>query len=606
MKPRGPLNSKVLKSRFPNVYGEFFSKCQLVVSASHFLTWAGEYVGYWGGLTLLQKIPLRTYIGLEIIPGLKEKNIITIENDAKSYSLQKDRFLQDRYEHLAQQRLLEFVNSHFKFPLERAGKNIKFHILSELPLGSSGSSGALSSALAGILTLENDIIMSKNIEEWKNYSSMDLIKKDGLKFNSVFRLAWKISNVYQGGHTSGGTLFSILLPGHSPIFYCINEKENFKFPLEVGMDFDIFDKIPVYGGRIEELFHLKKISSLPIDFALVSLGEPRGTSSFSTLELREAFDKANKFGSKNLKEFFNLKKDINFLFRRKNNIWQAVLQVMNGLNLQILMMLGELFKQGAREDVLRSFLRTIDKHQILFMLLGVDSPQLETVNSIIHQEAFRIDELGAGIKSASTTKKGIILFALPYGRGQQIIDKIILRVEKETDSDLQIIYASWLDGIEEEGMKIEQDLKNGVYSEFISKNTVKILDFSQKKPNYLFLTPEEFNQQKKKIDLLLVEGEGKIYVKGKPLTSRELHSKKATIELLKILLQQKGKEIFNNELPVSSYAKDRYELQSKIVIPLLRAIEKRTKKKLDLKVKGGIINFSLQLNPGQVKIWLVS
>ncbi len=612
MKPRNSLNSEVLKNRFPDVYREFFSKCQLVVSAPHFFTWAGEYTGNWGGMVIMQKIPLRIYIGLELIPISKSQNRISIEDDAKSYSIKECRFKQDRYEHPIQQRLLKFLNDNYS--QKKKNQNIKLHILSELPLGGSGSISALSSILASLLALKNRDIAFKDIQKWKDCSSQDLIKKKSLKFDSVFRLAWKISNICQGeyinraivGASVGATVFNVLLPSNLPVFYSIIRGKNTKLSLDIEENYEILDQIPILGGRIEELFDFKEIPSWPIDFALVSLEEPRGTSHFSTQELQEAFSKTNKFINKNLREFFLLKKIPNPIFGHKNNDWQAILQVMNATSVHILMKMGELLKEGNREDALRIFLRAIDKHQILFLLLGFNSPQVNAVDSIIHQETYRIDDLGAGVKTVSTTKKGVILFATSRGRLEQIIEPIISRVKKELKLNLNIIYASWLDGIETEGTKIEQDLEQEIYSDFISKNTVYVRDFTQKNPVNLLLSPEEFEQRKKQIDLLLVENEGKIYVKGHSLTSKKLHSKKATIKLLKILLEQKGKEIFNNEFPVSSYAKDRYELQSKIVIPLLRTIQKRTKKKLDLKIKGGIVNFSLQLNPGQVKIWLVS
>ncbi len=178
-------------------------------------------------------------------------------------------------------------------------------------------------------------------------------------------------------------------------------------------------------------------------------------------------------------------------------------------------------------------------------------------------------------------------------------------LEKELGVKLQLGYASWLDGIEEEGVKIEQYLDKKIFSDFVSKNTVRILDVSNKKQVNLVLSPEEFNKQKNKIDLLLDEKENKIYVRGKMLTSRELHSKKTAINILKILFQNVGKEVSNRELPSSSYSSDRYELQGKITSSLIKIVQKRTKKKFDLKVRGGVVDFFLKFNPSNVKIWLV-
>ncbi|MEK7173213.1 MAG: hypothetical protein AAB740_04560, partial [Patescibacteria group bacterium] len=98
---------------------------------------------------------------------------------------------------------------------------------------------------------------------------------------------------------------------------------------------------------------------------------------------------------------------------------------------------------------------------------------------------------------------------------------------------------------------------------------------------------------------------GRIFIKGQPLNSQELHSQKAAIRILKILLTKIGQEVSNNELPPSSYANDRYELQGKIVSPLIKIVEQKTKKTLDLKIRSEASQFYLKLNPSNLRIWLV-
>lgn len=597
MKSRNPLNSKVLKHRFPKIYREFFSKCQIVVSVPHFFTWAGEYAGYWGGMMLLQKIPLRVYIGLETSPSAKKQGLITIETDAKSFSILENKFKPDQYEYLAEQRLLKFLNSRFCL-LKQKAQHFKLHILSELPLGSTGSIGALSSALAVLLSLRNYNISQEQIKNWSYCRSRDLIKKNNLKFNSVFRLAWKICTAYHGNYTSGATVFNVLLPSDLPCFYCIPNSKNIKLALNVGAKYKSLDKIQVWGGRIKELFKLKQVPSWPIDFALISLGEPRGITSFSTQELQEAMQKTNKFAKRKFKEFFKPNK--------KHNTWQSALKVINFLSLQTLINLGQLLKAGHRHDLLREFLQTLDKHQIPFLLLGLTSSKIDMTKAIIHQEACQIDDLGAGVKSVSTTNKGVILFALPHGRIQPIIQKIINRVKIELGLDLNIMHASWLDGTEKQGVKIEQYLEQKIYSDFVSKNTFFVKEFDKTgKSAIMLLTPEEFKNKSKKIDLLIDDVKSKIYVMGKVLASKEIHSASASIKILKILLQNLNKEITNHSLPESSYSRDYYELRGKIASPLIKAIEKRTKKKLAFQVKGSVTDFSLKLNLEHMKVWLV-
>jgi hypothetical protein len=74
----------------------------------------------------------------------------------------------------------------------------------------------------------------------------------------------------------------------------------------------------------------------------------------------------------------------------------------------------------------------------------------------------------------------------------------------------------------------------------------------------------------------------KIYLNGQKLTSQEIHSQSATIEIMQILIQNLGKDISNKDLPLSSYSKNKNEMLGKIVLPLIELLEKKTGKKLPL------------------------
>lgn len=90
------------------------------------------------------------------------------------------------------------------------------------------------------------------------------------------------------------------------------------------------------------------------------------------------------------------------------------------------------------------------------------------------------------------------------------------------------------------------------------------------------------------------------------MTSQDLHSQSATIEIMRHLIQNLGKEIANKHLPVSGYSKNKNEMVSKIVIPLLDLVEKKTGKKLPLICKGSLYEFYMKLNPTDIEIATIS
>jgi len=592
MKQRNSSNSEVLQKRFPQIYREFFSKCQIVTSAPHFFTWAGEYVGYYGGVMVLQKLPFRIYIGLEFLSNTSEQKAVIASNSV-AYSQKENKFKKDQYEHLAQERLLDFANTYLSKSSDK--RAVKIHILSELPLGGSGSAGALCSAMALALQIKENKISVDALKKWETKETTELIENKKLKFNSAFRLAWKMMASYRGKETSGATVFASLLPSKYPVFYNLKLDKDISLPLNINGDYSLIDKIDFQGGRINELFKIPQNPSWPIDFGLIYLGEPRGTAPFPTCQLKDDMEDTTKF----LKQHFEEQNNFN------KNLWSQGLGVMNFLSTQVLMNLGQILESGARENALRDFLRAIDKHQILFSLLGLLPKTVDSVTSIVHHKARALDDLGAGLKSVSTTKKDIILFAFPHSRVREVISKTLPVLEKELNIETHLGYASWLDGIESRGVVVEQSLEKKIYSNFVSKNAVSIREFSGKgDSNTLLLTPEEFENKKHSVDVLVEQKKGKIYVRGELLTSKDIHSSRATIGILNNVLEQRGKEVSCRELPNSSYSLDRYELQGKITSPLIKAITKRGGKKFPLTIKGGVADFKIKLDFGDYIIWL--
>jgi len=68
--------------------------------------------------------------------------------------------------------------------------------------------------------------------------------------------------------------------------------------------------------------------------------------------------------------------------------------------------------------------------------------------------------------------------------------------------------------------------------------------------------------------ILLDTISGRIYIRGTKLTSKDIHSQNTTIDTMKILLENLGKEVSNTKLPVSTYSQNKNEILGKVVLPL--------------------------------------
>lgn len=135
--------------------------------------------------------------------------------------------------------------------------------------------------------------------------------------------------------------------------------------------------------------------------------------------------------------------------------------------------------------------------------------------------------------------------------------------------------------MENEGLKFEQDLEQGKYSDFLDSSSC-VLKMSDGKVQ---LGNCETMIDNHKQGILLDMLNNKMYIHGRKLTSEDLHSQTATVDILKILIENIGKDISNKDFPVSSYSKNKNDMQGKIIIPLLELIQREIGKKLPLVCK---------------------
>ena len=94
----------------------------------------------------------------------------------------------------------------------------------------------------------------------------------------------------------------------------------------------------------------------------------------------------------------------------------------------------------------------------------------------------------------------------------------------------------------------------------------------------------------------------KIYLNGEKLTSKDIPSQNTTIEIITKLLESKGEEISNRDLPSSSYSNNKNEMVGKIIMPFLKFIEEKTSEQLQLICKGNINDFYLKMDDINLRI----
>jgi hypothetical protein len=187
------------------------------------------------------------------------------------------------------------------------------------------------------------------------------------------------------------------------------------------------------------------------------------------------------------------------------------------------------------------------------------------------------------------------------GRSQTTLTKTLERL-KSDGYNILLDHASWRDGYASNGVQIDQYISQKIYSEYTKAGDVFYSDSfgSSYSGNYDSIIQNETE------GILLDTIGGRIYIQGKKLTSKDIHSQNTTIDMLKILLQHIGQEVSNSRLPVSTYSQNKNEILSKVVIPLRRITKEYFDQEVSLSCSGGITEYYLRLEKDEtIKIGII-
>jgi len=611
MAPRRRIkfNTLALQKRFSKIYLNFFSKCPIVVSTSGTFFWSGEHAATYGAPALLQKLPVRAYVGIEPVAQRSQIHI----GDFKTYIPSEQQFKDEEplqsVVHKLNKYLTRFLQNEFKtndFP------GFTLHYLSEFPAETGlNSSGALSSAIAATVLLFIKHYMPTDIDSWLTLPSKELLSNH--LFNNIFRLGWKIESMVHGGVSSGACVYAPMLSSSYPILYFSerrsgsikkNNKDS-RIYRDIGENYDLLDRLKVWGGRLDEFFELVE-PGWPIDFGLIYSGNTRTTESAvrATEEVKDILYNAQVIMKNHLKDWVLPKEKIVPYFSsvidkvKNRGLWDKYVDAATAVSIEVMGGFKELFEKGTSETALSNLMGALRSYQKALYLLNVSSSRVERICAFL-QDYKQDPEYEIGYKTTGAGKGGDIVFTCVNGGLEKSIFELEESLREKIDKNITLDYASWLDGIGGEGLKIEQDLSNSIYSPYISKGSATVKEVS---PNGFIhtavYTPEQFVIKKRKYELLFNEIIGDIFIKGQALTSEDLYSASATIDIFKILLKESTYTISSSQLPRSSYSTNRNEFQTKILTPLKRALRNKLNKSLDLEISGGLEDFSISLQPG--------
>ena len=595
------MNSRSIQEMHRSVYEKFFTENQVIVSAPFVMNWSGDVLNNYTGVSIKQKIPLRIYmwytrnssqhIKLNTITHLDINEDIFIQSNILEYApyftdLQKE--IQRKYTHLIQD-----------------GSGIEINILSELPRGVGlGFWSILTLLLSTLFQRIQETVLPNQIQLYAGQNINDLLSDQYSPFYQLFLESLDLDKHMYGMISSGTKLAAFFDTYYPVVSFC-----------------EDFDKNTVHANISNKRFFWFKMNDLfpgckavpysPIDYGLIYSGKPvlleqiagnqYKNNSLSAMEIKKEFK--NLFGDY-LQEI-PLQQRPRFykhLIAPETDEFELVYGKMMGIiSFKIMYFMSKMYADGYDEFNVMWLLDALRKRRQTDCVTRDSS--FSFLNMIKHfLENFHAAPKNFSICPNDSTIMGwSLIFAAPLECFRDTLSESIHQTAVQCGGT-KLLYANWVDGTEHRGLKIEQDLKYNIFSDFLERTHCIVRRVNGK----VLVADCESSITNHKSWLLLDTLHNKIYLDGEKLTSQDLHSQSATIEIVKILIQNVWQEVDCRQLPSSTYSKNKNEMVSKIVLPLIDLIEKKTGNKLPLICKGSLYDFYMKLSHSDIDIAVIS
>ncbi len=585
------MNSRALQVSNPGVYKDFFNTHNIILSGDSVLTWWPDISHGVSVLRMKQKLPMKTYCWV----NFNTSGMVTFRS-IFVYDIVHRTFKQER-----------FLTS-FKYNVDKMsvflqdflrGQNfsgwVEIDFLTETPPGCgfafSASVSVLLSILVYTITQKIDIWTLKNFE----------LNEDHPFFEELYLFSLELSNVIsQWNSIWWGSNYAMMIANHPlPIVYLsqINNQN-------VSNDTRLENTTPWVLSAVDTtlykdtLLHFLWMESLlgwelPLDYGILYTGlEYR----FDTIESTRELEKRRERWLDSLVNTIlaslpierELRNSIAKLldFEKEDTIYKII----DILNLKILNGFHSILKEPMNVDLMTAFIEMVQN-------VGLSSFSYQKPNELffaLQHSFYQLkqyeDECIGIMPFNSWAIGGSLLFVMRKGKSRATLQKVLTSLRKEWHTIL-LHHASWRDGTSSDGVRIEQYVDEKIYSQYTKLWDVHFADSHGKSycGSYDTILKDQTD------GILLDTIGGRIYIKGIKLTSKDIHSQNTTIDMLKLLLENMGKEVSNSKLPVSSYAQNKNEILGKVVLPIRKISKEYFDTELSLTCSGGITEYYLRL-----------
>jgi mevalonate kinase len=588
---RSRFNSDTIRKNHPNAYNDLFVSSSIVTSASGSFYWSGEHLVMYGGPSVIQKIPVRTWV------GIRKSSTRGIQfNDWKVFLDSESGFLESPFPKdiatLIESLVLPMISEYTDSPGLEVDTLFEF-----TPASGLNSSGAMSAALATALFLHGNKITSHQLDIWRNQSIMQSLADP--VFDQVFRLAWKLdAAISGGGYSSGGGSLAALVSAEYPIIYWserrYDDEENplgARYPVDIEQNYELLDSINVSGARLEELFDLPTGKGWPINYGLIFTAKQKLTSDVTggIANYRRAYAERSANSLKSLSDVtaYSGSKPAALGLSDKTHYhqwWDSILSLGTSITANLLQELCESIHNPVDDSTIRPFIKSVNHYYKFLDLMGVENKDLEEICTELRLHIEKDFKTFAGVKTTGAGNSGDVVFAFRrYGiaRGMENVER---HLQEKIDPRIRVHYMSWIDDTGGEGVRTHLFLDRNIFpSEWPNKGLSRLMVFGKQRYQQIIMR-DQINNYVLSFDLAVIDlpSEWGILIRG-DVPDPPLKTIKATVDILKQLLLSEGQPIYSYDGWPGSYA-ELGQFRSKILSPLEEALENQIGQKLDLTI----------------------
>ena len=589
MTERIPMNSRSIQSYFYDVYQDFFSKTDLVTSGCFAYPWGpiwGKHTSNY--IRLKTKLPIKCYVGVK-----KRTDREVIFSKVCFYSIATKTFEYASFGEInkEEKRLQDAI----RWYLDSSGYEwwIEISILSEATRGHSlGFSGTSFAALSWAIHV---LIWTLTVEELNNHE--DIIVTPAWKKIHLF--AWRLEMLGRYWNTPGHNILNALARTKHPTLLTIERFEEW------------FDILQLHKIAYEHIDIQKKFPSTSLgddsflDYHIVYSGVPTRTKQLESIKKATSHDYnaiRSFIDSEILTEKLHDKDIYVKKFLTETSIYDTLSDTICILNIKTVQLFKEMYERGYDEQVIDRFIAHINEYRYIANILGETNVFTDDFLYFFRKHRKNSAEI-VSIMPAYSWKLlwwGFIVVT-KYGLSRATIQKALSEL-RDLYTNIELEYASYLDGDENGGIVVEQYLSKQYFSGYIKHG--KYLATNNRNESYVAEYKEIIDRESEW--LLLDAVEWKIYFNWEKLTSKDIPSQNTTVDILVHLLPRQWEEISNKDFPSSSYSKNKNDMLGKIIIPLARFIEEKTGSPFPLMCKGWLNDFYVKLNSTHIKITKLS